>query len=439
MKEMTEETHFVTKCLSCETINNSEIDLCSNCGIFLYNDEVLCSECLKLVKSKDEKCYSCGKNIIRKEEEEEKEEIYNFEIEEKEKFLEELKKKTHGIEIDYFIEELKTRLKFYPTIKLLFSDECPEKLAEHFEIEQKGKIEKKLERFVKSFFKTLELIIFGERYAQMVMSIIAYFWLRQHYNDLQENKGLLVLLKTESKYYEQVMGFSEDEETYAYIFGRMIINSTLQDILFAEQIERGGIRTLRAGAMFSLAEGINGNKGKSKDKIKIREDTEHFYINCINDMIFVLGYYADKGEWKKAATMSGLINEKLIFYGKKLRNYSIFKFTKGIFQIISDYISLIGKRTLNEEEKRVITQTYKLLEALIHEEDKEEGRVTSKDYTTASAKRIVKKLQDESLKKLLLEKYGEILGEAEDKTVCLECNIELEPDSNFCGHCGTKI
>ena len=115
MNEMTEETYFVTKCLECETISNSDRDLCSNCGIFLYNEERLCSECLKLVKPEDEKCYSCGKKIAKKEVEEKWEESFKFDQKEKEKFLEELKKKAYGIEIDYFEDVLKSRLRFYPS------------------------------------------------------------------------------------------------------------------------------------------------------------------------------------------------------------------------------------------------------------------------------------------------------------------------------------
>ena len=399
---MSEEVvELVCRCISCREINHYESILCKECGIVIIRQEFLCSGCEKLVELEDEKCYSCGKKVEKTEAPEiEIGKINKEEKEEKEKFIEELKKKIHGIEISYFENEIVSSLDYYPTIKLLFSDECPEELGEYYGIENKIETDKKLEKIAMNFFNTLGGIITGERFANIVLSTLALFWIKKQYYKLSEYKGLLMLLKTESIFYEQLLEFGEDRETITYFYKKIIISTTFQDMIFSYQIDRGGVRTLRSGALFNLAEKLNQNREREPDSKKVAKETEHLYISSIYEMIFAQSYYLEKDEGKEAVELAKMINDRIIQYGRLLENYSIFKFTREIFSNLADFVGII-ERTLKAEEVEIIAHAYKLLCEFIQEEEKEETRFTSKSYTIHHAIGIIEKISSRNLEILL--------------------------------------
>lgn len=392
---------LVCRCVNCGELNYYRSILCKKCGIVIIEHEYLCSGCEKLVQSEDEKCYSCGKKLEKAKIQDIEYEHSNVEeIEEKKKFFEELEKRIHGIEANYFMDGIRKSLDYYQTVKLLFSEECPKELAEYYEIENKGEMHEKLETIAKNFFNTLGGLILGEKYANVVTSIIAYFWVTMQFYELHDYKGLLVLLKTESRFYEEVLEFSEDKETFVYIYKKIITNTTLQDMIFNSQIDRGGVRTLRSGALFNLAEELNQNRKREPDTRKVAEEIEHLYISSINELIFAQSYYLEKDEGERAVKLAKKIKDRIINYGRLLKNYSIFKFTREIFSNLADTVGIIG-RTLKEEEVKTIALAYKLLCEFIQEEEKEEKRFTSKSYTIHHAIGIIEKVSSRNLEMLL--------------------------------------
>ncbi|MHA1400508.1 MAG: zinc ribbon domain-containing protein [Candidatus Heimdallarchaeaceae archaeon] len=177
-------SYYVVKCSVCNSINFSSSTFCSSCGIFLIYDEYLCSKCLNLVKNSDKKCFVCGLDLEEKEDT--SVDLNKFYLEEQSTFLETIKDEIEklNLSLDFNLIEdiLVNSLRYYPTVKILMTENCPEVLLRKFHmagaknnVERIELLSKKIQELSKNIFCFMAMSIWG-----LDISLLAYFW-----NDLK--------------------------------------------------------------------------------------------------------------------------------------------------------------------------------------------------------------------------------------------------------------
>ncbi len=274
-------------CINCGENNHYKRMYCEKCGVLNISKEILCPECNEPIELKDEKCFVCGKEF--EETKEEIEEKNNLFEKEKEEFIDVFRKRRYGIEPDFLLDELRNKLQSYPTVIILFSDNCPEEFDQYFNIKNNENAIKKLEDFAKSYFKeVMKMPLMAGRYVNLVESIICYLGERRIESEEAIRKVVSVILKCNEKYYQNLLMISADREAQIFIIRSWIINCSLQINYRVDMKNIANMFSTRAGLVFRLGEIYRNNSDKE-------EEFKHLYVNSFFGYISAIdGYWFDK-------------------------------------------------------------------------------------------------------------------------------------------------
>ncbi len=365
------EAFILRNCVGCGEFNHLESELCNKCGLILASEDAFCSICKEPVRQDDSRCYSCGTELNIKPEMEIKDEVSNIDRGEKEKFKALVRNKAFRVNIEYFMDNISLSLKLYSTAKILFSKECPKEVLAFYNIKD-GNLEEKLEQLAKNFFTSLRNIFIGERFARISLSSVAFFLNNLPFQEVAKYRGLLLLLKTESKYNESMFDLSEDIETTTYLYKKIIVSSVLQEIIFKEQENYASMLFQRAVKLFELAEEIN-NRGRLSDferfkvindeiveikrEITILPETVHLYENSFERLAYAATEYFEREQEIKAIKTLELLQKEITRYVNLLPSESIVKILDTLLTYFGD---LAKSRLKFEKEKGKLSEETKI-------------------------------------------------------------------------------
>jgi hypothetical protein len=260
---------------------------CKKCGVLSISKEILCPECNEPIELKDKKCFVCG-NVFEETKEDIDEKNNLFESE-KEEFIDFFRKRRYGIETDFLLDELRNKLQSYPTVTILFSDDCPEELENYYNIKNKENTAEKLEDLAKSFFKeVMKIPLMAGRYVNIVESIICYLGERRIESEEAIRKAVSVILRCNEEYYKNLLMMTEERDAQIFIIKSWTINCTMQMNYRVDMRNIANIVSTRAGLMFRLGEIFKNNRYK-------KEEFKHLYVNSFFGYISAIdGYWFDK-------------------------------------------------------------------------------------------------------------------------------------------------
>ncbi len=274
-------------CIICGENNHHNRMYCKKCGVLSISKEILCPECNEPIELKDKKCFVCG-NVFEETKEDIDEKNNLFESE-KEEFIDFFRKRRYGIETDFLLDELRNKLQSYPTVTILFSDDCPEELENYYNIKNKENTAEKLEDLAKSFFKeVMKIPLMAGRYVNIVESIICYLGERRIESEEAIRKAVSVILRCNEEYYKNLLMMTEERDAQIFIIKSWTINCTMQMNYRVDMRNIANIVSTRAGLMFRLGEIFKNNRYK-------KEEFKHLYVNSFFGYISAIdGYWFDK-------------------------------------------------------------------------------------------------------------------------------------------------
>ncbi|MCG3254680.1 MAG: zinc ribbon domain-containing protein [Candidatus Heimdallarchaeota archaeon] len=254
-----EKVYPVSTCFNCQTLNSSNNEFCLNCGVFLLLDELFCSKCSNPFKKNDVKCYVCGLEIKEGEAEE-----INWEIfypEEKQIFTDILTDKKGR---EYILQEygekgfdtftgyldwefldlfdiVEEELKFLPSVKILLSDDAPERLLSEYSLVNSFSIEEKVKKLADKLNEKVGSSVLLQPFheVRIIFSIVAEIYERYFNFELRifsrtkkEKEELVrILLRTLLNFYSTLIQKSKVKDEANIVARKLIIFISLLDEL----------------------------------------------------------------------------------------------------------------------------------------------------------------------------------------------------------------
>ena len=232
---MRESAVKMIKCVSCTRFTPNSENYCVHCGVLILpSDELFCSDCNELIKKDDTRCFVCGKNLTEEHSIE-----FNFDSffsAEKDLFIDKLKYLSQFNNLFPLFEDiLRNQLRSYPTVKILFSDDCPEILLKRFGINNNDlDINTKANQFLSSFDDIISKnLLLAYPYAHLSFSIVAFLW--EKIIDLSDpmlHETCKNLLAATNQFFRFVSSMPEnDESSFTFLKTRVLIFSLIQFIV----------------------------------------------------------------------------------------------------------------------------------------------------------------------------------------------------------------
>lgn len=321
---------LIKKCINCGENNHYKRMYCEICGVLNISKEILCPECNEPIELKEKKCFICG-NVFEetKEDIEEKNNLFESEREE---FIDFFRKRRYGIETDFLLDELRNKLQSYPTVIILFSENCPEELEQYYDIKNKENTTEKLEDLAKSFFKeVMKMPLMAGRYVNLVESIICYLGERRIESEEAIRKAVSVILRCNEEYYKNLLMMTEEKDAQIFIIKCWIINCTMQMNYRVDMRNIANIVSTRAGLMFRLGEIFRNNRD-------IKEEFKHLYVNSFLGFISAIDGYWFDNEYRNANGLLKRVSSLILQYDSQNKDETSIECARRILTIMRDSV-----------------------------------------------------------------------------------------------------